>query len=237
MGWMQGLASGVGRAMASASRSLGVWGTAGGSAYDAARQGRRLGNWRPTSAHINTILAWSGTTLRDRTRDLVRNNPYVRSAVESFVANAVASGIKPSSLVKDAGKKNEIREAFADWTDEADADGLTDFYGLQTLGVRAMIEAGEFFVRRRPRRPEDGLSVPLQIQLLEADMLPLEDNRQAENGNPIKSGIEFDAIGRRVAYWFYRRHPGDLTDLQRQTTRIFEDPNRLGFNFTLQARF
>lgn len=210
MGFLQGIASRAALTLQAASKSLGAWGA--GSAYDAARQGRRLGNWRPTSAHINTVLAWSGTTLRDRTRDLVRNNPYVRSAVETYVANAVASGIKPSSLVVDSAKKNEIRQAWSDWTDEADADGLTDFYGLETLVARAEIDAGECFIRRRPRRPDDGLSVPLQIQLIEADQLPLEDNRTLDNGNLVRSGIEFDAIGRRQAYWFWRRHPGDLTD-------------------------
>ena len=34
----------------------------------------------------------------------------------------------------------------------------------------------------------------------------------AGNGNAIRQGIEFDRIGRRVAYHFLRRHPGDSTD-------------------------
>ena len=31
-------------------------------------------------------------------------------------------------------------------------------------------------------------------------------------GNVIRQGIEFNAIGQRVAYWFWRNHPGDITD-------------------------
>ncbi len=31
-------------------------------------------------------------------------------------------------------------------------------------------------------------------------------------GNVIRQGIEFDRIGRRLAYHFLRRHPGDVTD-------------------------
>jgi hypothetical protein len=34
--------------------------------------------------------------------------------------------------------------------------------------------AGEVFLRFRPRRPSDGLSVPLQLQMLPAEMLPAE---------------------------------------------------------------
>lgn len=30
--------------------------------------------------------------------------------------------------------------------------------------------------------------------------------------NAIRQGIEFDRIGRRLAYHFFRRHPGDSTD-------------------------
>jgi lambda family phage portal protein len=74
-----------------------------------------------------------------------------------------------------------------------------------------MFEAGECFIRFRPRRPTDGLTVPLQLQLLEAEMLPLSKTQIGTSGNQIRCGIEFDAIGRRVAYHFYRNHPGDST--------------------------
>ena len=54
--------------------------------------------------------------------------------------------------------------------------------------------------------------MPLQLQMLPSEMLPLNRNEDLPGGNVIRQGIEFDAIGRRVAYWFLRRHPGDLTD-------------------------
>jgi lambda family phage portal protein len=75
-----------------------------------------------------------------------------------------------------------------------------------------MFVAGECFVRLRPRRAEDGLLVPIQLQLLQSEMLPFEKTETASNGNRIRCGIEFDGIGRRVAYHFRRRHPGDSTD-------------------------
>jgi capsid protein len=43
-------------------------------------------------------------------------------------------------------------------------------------------------------------------------MLPFEKTETDPNGNHIRCGIEFDLIGRRVAYHFRRRHPGDSTD-------------------------
>lgn len=192
------------------------------SPYEAARSSRRLAKWQPTAAHINAILQCHGPRLRDRTRDLVRNNGYIRSAVETFCANAVGPGIVPNSM---SSQKAALRQLWQDWTDFADADGLTDLYGQQDMIVQGMLEAGEIFARRRPRRPEDGLPVPLQVQLIEADQLPIEDNRILPTGNEVRCGIEFDRIGRRVAYHFLRRHPGDTTAVlagfdMRETVRV-----------------
>lgn len=181
------------------------------SAFEGAMQNRRLVSWRATQENINTLLSSGGDVLRARARQIVRSNPYASNAADSFVANAVGTGIKPSSLVKDAELKNNIQEAWLAWTDEADADNLTDFYGLQALVARAMFEAGECFIRFRPRRVEDGLTVPLQIQVLEAELLPF-NKTGSHNGNTLRCGIEFDRIGKRVAYHFYRNHPGDTTE-------------------------
>ncbi len=184
------------------------------SAFEGSLQNRRLISWKATQENINSLLAAGGETLRARARQLVRSNPYANNAANSFVANAVGTGIKPSSLITDIALKDQVQRAWLAWTDEADADGLTDFYGMQALIARALFEAGECFVRFRPRRLEDGLHVPLQLQLLEAEHLPLEKTEMTQDGNPIRCGIEFDKIGRRVAYHFYRRHPGDGTDQQ-----------------------
>ncbi|MGE3624383.1 MAG: phage portal protein, partial [Bdellovibrionales bacterium] len=175
-------------------------------------QQRRLIAWKATQDNINSLLASGGDLLRARARQIVRSNPYASNAADSFVANSVGAGIVPSSLIAETALKDEVQRVWLAWTDEADADGLTDFYGLQALAARAMFEAGECFVRFRPRRSEDGLIVPLQLQLLEAEHLPFDKNETDGNGNQIRCGIEFDKIGRRVAYHFYRKHPGDNTD-------------------------
>lgn len=64
----------------------------------------------------------------------------------------------------------------------------------------------ETFVRMRTRRPSDGLTVPLQLQLLEGDQCPhLRTDATART----RQGIQYDAIGARQGYWLYREHPGD----------------------------
>ena len=43
-------------------------------------------------------------------------------------------------LFDDADLKKEIQELWEDWVQEADADGILSFYGLQALAARALIE-------------------------------------------------------------------------------------------------
>lgn len=184
----------------------------GRGGYHASQIGRRLRGWEAERRTINALLATGGEELRARARQLCRENPYASNAKDAFVGAAVGSGIKPSSQHGDKDTRAAIQDKFLQWTDEADADGLTDFYGLLALAAGAMFEAGECFVRFRSRRPEDGLSVPLQLQLYESEMLPYTKNETAPNGNIIREGIEFDKNipSRRVAYHFYKAHPGEL---------------------------
>ena len=199
-------------------RRMGAW--VGG--FDAAQGNRRLRGFRPARAHVNALIKAAGLDLNARARYLVRNNGYAQNAIDSWAANAVGVGLKPSSRIGAAARKATLQRLWKDWTDQADAEGLTDFYGLQRRVAREFFLTGECFVRMRPRRIEDGLVVPLQLQLLPAEMLPLEKNEIRPDGHVIRQGIEFDAIGRRVAYHFYRRHPDDPTEagLSGETTSV-----------------
>ena len=192
-----------------------------GGGFEAARLGRRLRGWVAERRTINALLQAGGDQLRARARQLCRENPYAANACEAYAAAAVGAGVVPSSLMTDPDLKDAVQRAWNTWIEEADADGVTDFYGLQALAARAQFEAGECFIRFRPRRLTDGLSVPLQVQLLESEMLPFSKN-EAATGGVIREGIEFDAIGRRVAYHFYTSHPGETYPLifDFQTTRV-----------------
>ena len=187
-------------------------GSALAGGFEGAMGKRRLIAWKATEENINGLVSAGGDTLRARARQIVRSNPYAANAANSFVSNAIGKGISPSCLIEDAAIKDDIVELWKDWALEADADGLTDFYGMQALIAHALFEAGECFIRFRPRRDSDGLSVPLQLQLLESEMLPLTKTEAGPFGNTIRCGIEFNGIGKRVAYHFYRKHPSDSTE-------------------------
>jgi len=187
-----------------------AWSTWGGAGFQGAAARRRLSQWLPNKGTINTLVTQGGEILRDRARDMVRNNPHAASAADSYVGNLIGSGIKPSSTIPDPDLRQEVNRLWADWSQECDADNMVDFYGMQEIVARSIFEAGEVFIRFRPRAPEDGLCVPLQLHLIESDLLDYAYNMLAPNGNLIMNGVEFDNTHRRVAYHFWPYHPGQV---------------------------
>lgn len=177
--------------------------------YDGAGHGRRMRGWIAPSTGPNSALSPALTTLRNRCRDAVRNDPHAAAAIDRLVASIVGCGIIPRPKTTDTKRKAELQAAWDAWVRESDADGQLDFYGLQSLALRSMLESGEVFVRLRLRDARSALTVPLQIQIQEADMVPLGYNREFADGTRIIDGIELDKYGRRLAYHMYRAHPGD----------------------------
>jgi lambda family phage portal protein len=189
----------VRRALASAS-----------AAYEGASTSARLTNWRINTGGPNTVIGSSLSTLRSRSRDVRRKNGLADAGLEVLVSNWIGTGIKPQFKTKDAGLNKELAALWLKWTDESDADGRFDFYGQQALACSSMLEAGDVFGRLRVRRASDGLTVPLQIQLLESEFCPVEKTETFSANRIIQNGVEFNGIGQRVAYWMYRDHPNDM---------------------------
>lgn len=179
------------------------------AAYESAGTGRRTIGWRTSTVGPNASTLPHLRRLREQARDRYRNDPYGGGAIDYRTAQLVGCGIWPKSRASDKALRARIDGLFARWSTQCDADGRHDFAGLQTLVTRTWQEAGEMFVRFRPRRPEDGLAVPLQLQALEPELLPLDDERVLSAGNQIRAGIEQNGIGRTVAYHFHPFHPGD----------------------------
>ncbi|MFF7060780.1 phage portal protein [Achromobacter spanius] len=172
--------------------------------------GSRARNWNPSSAGPNAAATQNLGLQRRRARDAVRNDPWALTATTRWVTNVIGTGIQPYPKHPDPAVRRALKELWADWVQEADADGRLDFYGMQALAVRSIFQDGETLVRLRPRRPQDGLAVPLQLQQLEGDQLPVERTLSLPNGREVVNGVEFDAIGRRSVYHLWRRHPGDF---------------------------
>ncbi|WP_444885985.1 phage portal protein [Microbulbifer sp. PSTR4-B] len=177
-------------------------------AYDAAKTGGRLSTWTANDYGPNESQQFDAPTIRARARDVTRNNGWANSGLESWVANIVGTGIRPSWDLDDERLREDLHTLFTYWAEECDASGALDLYGLQALACRGAVESGASFVRRRIRPLSWGLSVPLQLQLIEADQLAEQLNTR-RGGITIRGGIGHNKKARRVNYHFYKEHPGE----------------------------
>ena len=193
--------------------------------YEGAKTGRRIDDWLTTGASANAEIGNANSRLRERARDLVRNNCYGSKAIEVFVGNAIGTGITAQADTGSSRLNKQIMDAWEEWCRTCDAEGDLDFNGIQGLAARAMFESGECFIRFRDRPYSPDIAIPLQLQVLEADFLDTAKTSPAGNGNFINQGVEFDSLNRRVAYWMWPQHPGENNAgrLRMQSVRIPAD--------------
>jgi len=177
--------------------------------YDGATAGRRAHGWFAASTDANVELMGSLVWLRNRSRDLLRNNPYAAKALEELVGSAVGTGIIPQAKTGNPALDKIIDSEWPYFAEMCDTPQRLDFYGMEALVMRSTAESGEELVRYRPRLAKDNLRVPLQLQLLEADFLDQSRTMGTVNGH-VMQGVQFDMLGRRLAYWLYSYHPGSV---------------------------
>lgn len=197
-------------------------------AYDAAGKGRATEGWRTAGTSADAEIAAAGSILRDRMRDLVRNNAVAAQAVQVLVNNIVGAGIRPRAAGRNKRENRLADRLWAEWSRQCDAHGHTDFHGLTALAVRGMIEGGEMLALKRVQRRDPGHPrvVPLRIELREGDHLDSARGDFRAEGARISQGIEFDAAGNRVAYWMFPDHPGGTSSVfgrRNESVRVAAD--------------
>ena len=194
--------------------------------FDGSAGGRRNENWRTPSTSADAALGPSLQRLRDRSRDLTRNNPFAARAVQVLVNNTVGGGVLGQINSKSrsrAQRWNVVWEAWARNPENCDYDARSDFWGLQALVFRSVVEAGECLIRKRIDPTSD---FPLKLQVLEPDFI---DDARADgmtaDGGYVRQGIEYNARDQRVAYHLHRQHPGDrvLSIHKYETVRVPAD--------------
>jgi lambda family phage portal protein len=177
--------------------------------YDGAKSGRTTDGWVAASGDANTEIGAALVSLRNRSRELVRNNPYASKAIEELVGNSVGTGIVPQAKTGSASLDKIIDAEWPFFAERCDPGGQLDFYGMQALNVRTTAESGDGIIRFRQRRQQDNFRVPLQLQILESDFLDHSRTLSTDTGYVIQ-GVEINLIGQRQNYWLFNYHPGGV---------------------------
>lgn len=191
---------------------------AGLRAYQGAMLGRLVGDWVAQATSADSEIKTSLPALRDRSRQLGRDNDYVKGYFIAVEDNVVGTGIGFQAQVKmqrgdklDKITNDAIESAWREWTkaESCHTAGTSSFEDIERMAIRNQHESGEFFVRMIKGQYFGASKVPFALELIEADMLDDKKSETLANGNSIRMGVELDQWQRPVAYWFLQVHPGD----------------------------
>lgn len=187
-------------------------------AYEGATISRLTADWVTSSTSADAEIDGSLVRLRNRSRQLCRDNAYARQALRAIGQNVIGQGIRMQAKVPGAGAlpdqrtSESIEQLWRRWTrhDYCHCAGRLSFEEIARLAVQAMAESGDVFIRVVPqafgRSP-----VPLGLEILEADLV---DEGKTEgpdrDGNEWRLGVRVNRWGRPITYRFRTRHPGDV---------------------------
>lgn len=201
-------------------------------AYVGARYDRRqTRDWFTSRGSADADTLTDITTLRPRSRDLVRNAPIATGAINTVVQNAVGTGLalQPTPDLEVLGWTEDQGHAWAQnlshefemWADSPDCDisRTQNFYEVQRLVIRSMLESGDVFALL-PMRPLPFGIYKTCFQIVEADRVHSPNgegakaadpkNKDFASSNKVWGGVEVDATGAPVAYCVLNRHPGAI---------------------------
>ena len=190
--------------------------------YAAAAGGRLTSDWMAGGSSEDTELAGSLETMRNRSRQMIRDNPHAANLQRIIEDNVVGTGIGLQCLVTgadgkpDAAINDRIEAAWAEWSDRntCHTAGLLSLTDLLRVAVGGVFSDGEALVRIVPKAFGGG-RIPFALDLIEPDLLldQASGTFQTRQGSTVRLGVEVNEWHRPLAYWMRTTHPGDTTFL------------------------
>lgn len=191
---------------------------AGGYA-GASRTKRSMSQWMTGGRDADSDILLDLPTLRDRSRDLLRNEPLACGSVNTVVTNVVGQGMKlqcriDRDILKFDDEQAEAWESATErewhiWSESQDCDvarSLT-FGDIQSLAFRQTLENGDSFILM-PRFRRGNNPYLIKLQVIEADRVTNPNN--ARDTDMLAGGVEKDIYGAPIQYHITRQHPGNI---------------------------
>lgn len=187
--------------------------------YAAAQVNRLTQGWSTVSASANSDIHRSLDAVRARSRQLARDDEYVKHWLSMVATNVVGpNGFRFQARVYDQPNKpdtlanNALEEAWLKFCRKGvcEVTGKLSMDMLERLAILAAARDGEALIQI-VRGKDAGNPFGIAFQLLDVDRLATSLNQPAEEGrNAIRMGVELNRYGRPVAYHLKSAHPGDL---------------------------
>lgn len=191
--------------------------------------------WRPLprDARADTLPQLNGQ--RAASRELARTSPIAAGAINTNIDRVVGTGLaftaQPALAVLGWTQEQAlewkalVQREFSLWADSAECDieQSLNFYQLQALVLRSVLESGDCFTLMPDGEPTATQPYALRLQVLEADRVGNPDGRP--DTATMVAGIRLGAGGAPDAYHVYDQHPGGAIGM---TSRQGQWVDRLG---------
>ncbi len=185
---------------------------------------RSLSQWNPGAGSAAADLLPDLEVLRERSRDLERNNPIAGGAINTVVTKTVGTGLALKCAInreilgwdeeKTRQWQRKTEALFRSYAETTSVDIAREqnFYGMQDLAWRSVLSSGDVFALML-HKPRAGLRYSACQQLIEADRV-CNPNHKADS-EKLTAGIERDDDGAPIKAHILKSHPGALGVRQR----------------------
>lgn len=183
--------------------------------YSGANTGRLFADFAGSPRSADSELQNAIKNLRNRSRELVRNNAYAKRYIELLRTNVV--GKRGATLQVKATDDNGtldqlgnqlIENAFRNWgrLGNCTLDGKLSWVDVQKMVIEGLARDGEVFIikHRNPSQTDY-----FGLEFIEPDQVDEKKSERLPNGNEIRMGVELDRYRKPVAYHVLSYHPGD----------------------------
>lgn len=191
------------------------------SSYDGASQTKKsMKLWNPGGESAATETEHELEPLRNRSRDLIKNNPIAAGVIGSATTNIIGTGIKMKPSIdrdllglneEQATKLEDIIER--EWklyaeSVEIDAARTSNFYEQQSIVFNQYLSNGDSFTVF-PFFKRKGSYYSTKLKNIEADRVDTPTGMGIDDN--IYNGVEVDKHGAPQYYYINKNHPGDRT--------------------------
>ena len=201
--------------------------------YSGANSGRLYSDFVASSFSADSELKNALPVLRNRSRDLARNNEYAKRFLNLVKTNVVGEKgfnlqvrARNEDRTLDAAGNTIIENSFKAWgrLGNADVTGRLSWLDCQRIAAETLARDGEVFIKKIINRKYRN---NFTLQFIESDLVDDQKNgRNEKNGNEIRMGVELDEFHKPVAYWILTEHPNDSffqSPRAREHTRVPAD--------------
>lgn len=194
-------------------------------AWDAGRVRKRDPDFVPIEIGPNAMADKHLPMVRRRSRYLSENHPVIQCARNNFVNNVVGDA---GVVSQPATQWSELNKRIADrwWEYMEGVDIGREMTGAQQQRQLAgeMFDGGDCLVSNVIAPTRYSIPQGPAVELFPAEQVDFGSNnlmgRMTAEGHTIRQGVEYDALGRRMAYHVFKELPCDGAVATIETRRI-----------------